>query len=212
MELFDLRNEYKLKTLDESDVLPNPGNQFKIWMEESMNARVNEPNAMSLATCTRDGSPSVRMVLLKSFDENGFSFFTNYESKKGIHLLENHYAALMFYWPELERQVRIEGRVEKLPAIESDRYFQFRPYGSRLGAWASRQSKLIPSRKYLEEQHEAFLAQFKDQTEIPRPPTWGGYIVKPFYYEFWQGRENRLHDRIEYVHSSTGWEIRRLAP
>jgi pyridoxamine 5'-phosphate oxidase len=211
MDLYELRNEYMLKTLDETGVNPSPIEQFKAWFEEAQLAKVYEPNAMSIATSTKDGIPSTRMLLLKSVNEKGFTFFTNYLSKKGKHLNENPNACLLFFWGELERQVRIEGVVEKLTAEESDKYFQTRPIGSRLGAWVSPQSEVISGRDVLDKKHHEFRVLHKHD-EIPRPQHWGGYILIPYIIEFWQGRENRLHDRIEYYFDNDSWKTRRLAP
>jgi pyridoxamine 5'-phosphate oxidase len=211
MDFYDIRNEYMLKTLDEADVSKSPFKQMNEWMGEAISSKIYEPNVMTLATADKNGKPSARMVLLKSFDEKGFVFFTNYESKKGNQLTDNPYAALIFYWSELERQVRIEGTVEKLISAESDKYFKTRPAGSRLGAWASPQSKYIPNRTYLENLHFKFREKFRND-KIPRPDNWGGYILKANLFEFWQGRANRLHDRIEYLWEQNSWTIKRLAP
>ena len=188
-----LRKDYRLKTLNEEDVAATAIQQFSRWWEEAVTSQIDEVNAMTLATATPDGIPSARIVLLKSFDEAGFTFFTNYNSAKGKMLEDNAKAALVFFWKELERQIRIEGNVSKLNSEDSDAYFNSRPVGSRIGAWASPQSQVIPSRHVLEHNVEKYVEQFKEG--IPRPPHWGGYVVKPAKVEFWQGRSNRLHDR-----------------
>ncbi|TKK71678.1 pyridoxamine 5'-phosphate oxidase [Ilyomonas limi] len=207
-----LRKDYRLKTLNEEDVATTAIQQFGRWWTEAVTSEIDEVNAMTLATATPNGIPSARIVLLKSFDETGFTFFTNYNSVKGKMLEANAKAALVFFWKELERQVRIEGDVVKLSSEESDTYFNSRPVGSRIGAWASPQSAVIPSRHVLEENVEQYVAQFKEG--IPRPPHWGGYIVKPLKVEFWQGRSNRLHDRILYTlqPGNNTWKVERLAP
>lgn len=200
-----------LQTLDESSVAADAIEQFTIWWNEAVNSNIHEVNAMTLATATKEGIPSARTVLLKDYDECGFVFFTNYNSSKGNELELNPYAALVFFWKELERQVRIQGSVEKTSSEESDAYFSSRPIGSRIGAWASPQSMVIENRKILEEKFELYTTEFNG--EIPRPPHWGGYRVMPAVIEFWQGRSSRLHDRIRYTKQSTGaWKIERLAP
>lgn len=209
--LFDLRRDFTLKVLDEADLLPDPMELFKLWLDEAISVKVMEPNAMNLATADKDGRPSSRIVLLKQLKPDGFVFFTNYASKKAKQISENKYCALNFVWHELERQVRVEGIVEKVSETESDLYFEMRPSKSKLGAWASPQSKVIPSRSYLEELMVDFSSRFKE-IEIPRPQNWGGYILKPHLIEFWQGRSNRLHDRIQYLLTEKGWHMERLAP
>jgi pyridoxamine 5'-phosphate oxidase len=212
MSIADIRKDYSLQTLDENDVASNPIDQFTKWWKEAVSSDIDEVNAMTLATVSSEGIPAARIVLLKGYDKNGFVFFTNYESKKGQDLLTHPLAALVFFWKELERQVRISGRVEKVSAEESDAYFQSRPEGSRLGAWASPQSKAINNRQVIEEQLAAYQQTYHLQP-IPRPPHWGGYRVVPDTIEFWQGRSSRLHDRIQYKLDSVGiWEITRLAP
>ncbi len=207
----DIRKDYRLHALDESDIAGDAIEQFSRWWSEAVNSDIDEVNAMTLATSTRDGKPSARIVLLKGFDENGFVFFTNYESSKGKELAENPFAALTFFWKEIERQVRIEGAVEKVDASESDAYFFSRPEGSRIGAWASPQSCIIENRNVLEENVAYYAKEFKNS--IPRPPHWGGYRVMPLKIEFWQGRSNRLHDRIVYTKTVEGsWKADRLAP
>jgi len=211
MDIFDIRKEFTLKALDEKDISNDPLSQFEVWYEEASRSQVQEPNAMCLATTGTDMKPSARMVLLKQVKDNGFVFFTNYDSKKALQIEQNSYCALTFAWIELERQVRIEGSVEKLSPEDSDAYFERRPAASRLGAWASPQSEVIPDRKYLESLVEKFEKEFPGDV-IPRPENWGGYIVKPVLIEFWQGRPNRLHDRIQYSFDNGKWIIKRLAP
>jgi pyridoxamine 5'-phosphate oxidase len=206
-----LRKEYTRAGLAESDANPDPIAQFRRWFDDALAAGLREPNAMTLATATPDGRPSARVVLLKGFDERGFVFYTNYEGRKGEELEENPYCALVFYWAELERQVRVEGRVSRVPKRESDEYFGSRPRGSRLGAWASEQSRPVGGREVLEERLRALEAEYEAR-EVPRPPFWGGYRVEPEVIEFWQGRENRLHDRLVYRRSSGGWGRERLQP
>lgn len=210
-ELNSLRKEYSLKSLSETEVKPTPFDQFDQWMREAVDVKLPEPNAMTLATSTFEGKPSARVVLLKHYSAEGFSFFTNYESRKAKQLLQNPYAALVFYWPELERQVRIEGKVQKASDAQSDQYFKTRPEGSKIGAWASPQSAVIPNRKYLERLMADFEEEFKGKP-IKRPPNWGGYVLVPTLFEFWQGRPNRLHDRIQYTLINNVWKIERLAP
>ena len=207
----DLRRNYKLKSLDQKDVLENPFEQFSMWFEEAMKSQLPEPNAMILATASKDGAPSVRALLLKGFDENGFIFYTNYESRKGKELTENNRASILFFWQELERQVRLEGTVSKISAEESKKYFDTRPYKSRLGAWASQQSTVIPNRFLIVKKFLKYFTKFHSR-DIPLPPYWGGYILKPVNFEFWQGRANRLHDRVRYRLENNNWIIERLSP
>jgi pyridoxamine 5'-phosphate oxidase len=207
-----LRRDYALMSLSESDVDADPIVQFTRWFEQALAGEITEPNAMTVATATRDGIPSARMVLLKGFDERGFVFYTNYESQKGRELAENPVAALVFHWVELHRQVRVAGVVERVSAEESDAYFQSRPRGSRLGAWVSHQSAVLTGREELEVRLAALVAQY-GEGEIPLPPYWGGYRVIPASVEFWQGRPSRLHDRLRYSRRpDDSWRIERLSP
>lgn len=210
MKIADIRNEYALKRLDEEDVDPDPFRQFHAWLAEAIEARVPEPTAMTLATVDVPGRPSARIMLLKALDERGFVFYTNFESRKGAELASRPHAALTFFWKELERQARIEGAVEKVSAAEADEYFASRPLGSRIGACASTQSAEIESRQWLEARVKATETRYGDNP--PRPPHWGGYRVIPAWLEFWQGRQNRLHDRIAYTKTDDGWKITRLSP
>jgi pyridoxamine 5'-phosphate oxidase len=207
----NLRKEYTRAGMHEADMDPDPVVQFRAWFENVIEADLHEPNAMILATATRDGRPSARTVLLKGYDEHGFVFYTNYEGRKASDLEANPACALLFYWGELERQVRIEGRAVRLSGEESDAYFASRPRGSRLGAWASEQSRPVEDRSILEERVKALEAEYEGR-EIPRPPFWGGYRVEPDTIEFWQGRENRLHDRLVYGRIGGGWKMQRLQP
>jgi len=206
-----IRKDYKLKSLLEADVQQHPVTQFSVWWDEAVKSDITEVNAMTLATCNVDGKPSARIVLLKGFTNEGFVFYTNYQSSKGNHLKSNPYAALVFFWKELERQVRIEGAVEKISQAESNSYFQSRPTGSKIGAWASAQSSTVANRETIEENYLNYLNNFNTQ-HIARPPYWGGYIVKPEKIEFWQGRSSRLHDRILYTKHNEEWKIERLSP
>ena len=206
------RYEHVGKGLRRSDLDPNPIGQFANWFTAAIEAGIGDVNAMSLATADRYARPSVRIVLLKSFDQDGFVFFTNYESAKGKQLEVNPYAALGFYWIELDRQIRISGKVEKTSRQESQVYFRSRPVGSQLGAWASRQSEIIDARRVLDARMAEMTERFGDKL-IPLPPHWGGYRLKPDKMEFWQGRPNRLHDRFRYMRQPNGsWQIDRLAP
>jgi len=208
----ELRKDYTLEDLHESQINPDPFIQFQTWFTQALEAQLPEPNAMTLATTTLDGKPSARMVLLKDFDARGFVFFTNYNSRKGQELTVNPQAALVFWWAELERQVRITGLVEQVSEIESDKYFYARPANNRLGAWASNQSEVIKSREELEQRWQQFQHQYVNQ-EIPRPPHWGGLRVVPSEIEFWQGRPSRLHDRLLYrCGDGDIWKIERLSP
>jgi pyridoxamine 5'-phosphate oxidase len=207
-----MRQEYSVGGLSEDQAGTDPFALFHLWFEQAVAAGVHEPNAFVLATATPEGRPSARLVLLKMLDDRGFAFFTNYDSRKGREMADNPSVALVFPWHALERQVRIEGTVEVVTPAESDNYFMTRPLGSRLGAWASAQSREIPDRAFLEAQHAALMAKYPDGN-VPRPPNWGGYRVLPHVFEFWQGRPSRLHDRIQFTRRQGGsWSRRRLAP
>lgn len=211
MELADIRKDYRLKVLDENQINGDPLKQFENWLNEAIEAKVNEPTAMVLATATPEGVPSSRVVLLKALSDDGFGFFTNYSSRKGEEIAINQKVALLFHWPELERQVRIEGVATRTSAQVSDEYFHRRPFESRLSAVISNQSQVVPDREYLEKLWEG--QQFKSiENMIDRPSFWGGYRIEPFRIEFWQGRSNRLHDRILFSREGAGWVISRLAP
>lgn len=208
----NLRQDYRSASLDESEVAENPYQQFEKWFQEALNAQVAEPNAMTLATTTANCVPSARIVLLKEFTDEGFVFYTNYNSKKGREIAESPFAALVFFWPDLERQIRIEGVVETVSEEESDAYFKSRPRGSQLGALTSPQSEMIPNRSYLEDKLAKLTEKYKEK-DIQRPEHWGGYRVIPNRIEFWQGRSSRLHDRILYVQEKDqSWRFERLAP
>ena len=209
-DLSFIRNDYRQGELDETHVHADPMMQFGTWMEQAINAGIEEPTAMTLATATADGIPSARMVLLKGFDERGFSFFTNYLSRKGRELDSNPAAALVFFWKELERQVRIEGRVVKISPEQSDEYFSSRPEESQVNAIISPQSENISSRAHLEDLREYYLKNHEGPHK--RPKKWGGYCLVPVAIEFWQGRPGRMHDRILYSVAANGWKIERLAP
>jgi len=211
MELADIRRDYRLKALDENQIKHDPFQQFEMWLNEAFEANANEPTAMMLATATNNGVPSARIVLLKAFSEKGFGFFTNYDSRKGSEIATNQRVALLFHWPELERQVRIEGKSIKTSDRISDIYFNTRPYESRLSAVISNQSQVVPNREYLEKLWEE-QQNNRIGNEVLRPPFWGGYMVEPFRIEFWQGRPNRLHDRILFSRNQNNWDISRLAP
>jgi pyridoxamine 5'-phosphate oxidase len=211
MSISDLRRDYAHATLDERDVDPDPFVELARWLEQALAARVHEPNAMTLATATRDGAPSARIVLLRGCDARGLTFFTDYRSRKGAELSDNPRCALVFYWPDLERQVRITGAVERLTAAESEAYYRSRPQGSQLGAWASHQSAPIASRAVLEERLREVAERFADG-EVPLPAHWGGFRVVPEQFEFWQGRPSRLHDRIRYTLDDGVWRRDRLSP
>ena len=207
-----IRKVYQLESLLEKDLDPDPMKQFANWWQHALESKIEEPNAMTLATCSASGRPSARIVLLKGIENNGFVFFTNYLSRKGTEIHDNPFVSLLFFWKELERQVRIEGKITRVPAKESDEYFSSRPKESRIGAWSSPQSRVIESREILQKNVEKYNAQFAEGI-IPRPEFWGGYQVQPDRIEFWQGRPGRLHDRLRYaLDENNTWKIERLAP
>jgi len=210
MDLHAIRQDYSKQELSEAQCLADPIEQFELWLNEAMAAQVNEPTAMNVATVGADNRPTNRVVLLKEVNPQGFVFFTNYASRKGQALAQHPFAALTFFWPELERQVRIEGKAVKIPAEQSDKYFATRPYTSRIGAWASEQSAVISNYKSL--LAKAALVAAKHPLNVPRPDYWGGYLVVPETVEFWQGRPSRLHDRIRYRKESDNWVRERLSP
>ena len=211
-EIANIRKDYSTQSLLETDVELNPIDQFQKWWSEAIKSEIDEVNAMTLATASSDGMPSARIMLLKGFDKKGFVFFTNYKSYKAMHLEENPKACLVFFWKELERQVRITGLVKRLSEKESDEYFYSRPVGSQIGAWASNQSQVIENREWLQNRVHQLTEEFKEK-ELKRPPHWGGYVVTPVIIEFWQGRPSRLHDRIQYTLEEDGnWKIERLSP
>ena len=205
-----LRKEYKLHSLDENAVASNPITQFRIWFNEALETDILEPNAMFLATVSKEGQPSGRIVLLKDIEENGFVFYTNYQSRKAEQISENQRVSLTFFWADLERQVRIEGTTHKVSEAKSSEYFLSRPHGSQIGAWASPQSKKV-TKKELEDLFAKYEKEFS-QKPMEKPPHWGGYLVVPHYVEFWQGRPSRMHDRICYQLENEGWAIQRIAP
>lgn len=214
MDLFEFRREYLLGGLRREDLDDNPFVQFGIWFKHACECNVKEPNAMAVSTVNANGEPSSRIVLLKSWDESGFVFYTNYESSKASDISVNPEVSALFFWPDLERQIRINGAASKVSAAESLRYFLTRPFGSRIGAWVSHQSSIITSRSLLEMQFDKMKRKFANG-RVPLPDFWGGFRIRPRYFEFWQGRENRLHDRFGYVKSDCGgnsWKIERLAP
>ncbi len=206
-----IRHDYSQRTLDAETAKSNPYEQFEIWLAEAIENNIFEPNAMVLATASKNGKPSARIVLLRGFGADGFTFYTNYDSRKAFEIEENPQASLLFYWAEIERQVRIEGTMSRAGEEVSDRYFASRPRESQIGAWVSPQSKVIENRDFLERKF-AELAEKWETNQITRPPNWGGYILRPDAFEFWQGRDNRLHDRLFYAKTENGWEARRLAP
>lgn len=210
-QISSLRKEYTHSKLSKESIHKNPFTQFKVWFDEAVKSEIEEPNAMTLATADKNGFPSARIVLLKDFDEGGFTFFTNYISRKGRELSQNPHASLLFFWKELERQVRIEGLAEKLSRQESDEYFNQRPFESQIGSMASVQSEVIPDREYIENKFESLKNEYSGKKPF-MPLDWGGFLVIPFRFEFWQGRENRLHDRILFEKSGNDWKISRLSP
>lgn len=207
-----IRKDYQLQQLDEAHAATDAISQFNNWWQDAIKSNIEDVNACTLATASSNAKPSARIVLLKGFDQNGFVFFTNYQSHKGRELDENPQACMVFYWKELERQIRIEGLVQKVAATESDDYFLSRPTGSQLGAWASPQSTVITNRQQIEENVKKYEAEFENKP-VTRPEHWGGYLLQPQLLEFWQGRSNRLHDRLQYNLQANGdWQICRLAP
>lgn len=210
--LRDIRKHYEFAVLLEKDLEKNPFDQFRNWLEVALKSDEEEPTAMVLSTVDKQHKPQSRIVLLKDFISDGLVFYTNYVGNKAGQLTDNPYVSVLFFWQSLERQVRISGKVEKVPDEVSEEYFKSRPIDSRLGAWASEQSKVIPSAEYLSDQYEYFKQKFGE--DVPRPPHWGGYLIKPENFEFWQGRPNRLHDRIFYSQDDTeqNWKIERLSP
>lgn len=209
-EIQNLRRQYSKSTLSASSVSKDPFKQFEKWFQDVLKSGFLEPNAMTLATATKAGKPSARIVLLKGIHDNGFVFYTNYKSKKGKEIEENPYGSLLFYWDKLERQIRIEGTIEKVSQKESEEYFNTRPYKSRVGAWASKQSSVIESRSAIVKEFLKYMMKFKNH--VPLPDVWGGYRLIPDSFEFWQGRPNRLHDRVRYSKNKSSWKIERLAP
>jgi pyridoxamine-phosphate oxidase len=212
----DLRVDYKLDTLERKDLADSPIQQFERWFQQAQEADQLEPNAMTLATVDEKGMPAARIVLLKGMDEEGFRFYTNYDSEKGQEIAKNPQVALVFFWGSLQRQVRILGTAERLTEAASTTYFQSRPKGSQIGAWASPQSRVVPNRQVLEEAAAALEEKYADAAQLPKPSNWGGYIVRPYQIEFWQGRSSRLHDRLRYtltdLEPKKEWKIERLAP
>lgn len=207
-----IRRDYMLRSLSQTDMDSNPIDMFSKWFDEAVTAAIPDVNAMSLATCGNDGQPTSRVVLLKGVENDGFVFYTNYESAKGQQMMENNRVGLCFYWTELERQVRIDGVVDKVSREASEKYFKSRPYESQVGAWASHQSEIVQSREQLEAQFKDMLQEYPETKDVPLPPFWGGYIVKPTRFEFWQGRASRLHDRFEYALNEQEWVLSRLSP
>jgi pyridoxamine 5'-phosphate oxidase len=210
-QILQLRKEYAQASLEIKDVSENPIEQFRSWFDQAMKSGIIEPYAMNISTVDSENRPSSRIVLLRDVNENGFVFYTNYLSRKAKEIKEKNFGAINFFWPELERQIRIKGELEKVSTKVSDDYFALRPRGSQIGAWASPQSSKIESREILEQNEKYFTEKFQNQA-VPRPENWGGYLLKPDYFEFWQGRENRLHDRVSYEKKEDNWVIFRLAP
>lgn len=210
----DIREEYTLDSLLEAQMKASPIKQFELWFGQALKSEVMEPNAMVLSTVSSEGRPSSRVVLLKDFDDSGFVFFTNYQSRKGRELDLNPVGSILFFWPELQRQIRIEGNIRRIPADQSTAYFQSRPRGNQLGAWASPQSEKVPDREFLEQKLEEMMQQFENQEQLPKPDHWGGYVLEPISMEFWQGRGSRMHDRIVYLQNPVDntWNFHRLAP
>lgn len=211
MDLDKIRMEYNLGKLDINDLPPDPFRLFRSWLDAALNSGEPEPTAMVVSTINQEGFPQSRVVLLKSADNTGFTFFTNYQSNKGQEIEANSKTAMLFFWPQLQRQVRITGFAQRVDRPETEQYFISRPEGSRIGAWASDQSREIPSREYLEEKYRKYLELYRNRN-IPVPPHWGGFRVNPVGYEFWQGRESRLHDRFIYQQEGETWKIKRLSP
>lgn len=211
-EIAAIREDYVKSSLSESEVQKNPIEQFQKWFDEAMSSQVTEPTAMVLSTVAENGCPSSRVVLLKDIKAEGLSFFTNYNSRKGQEIIQNPRVSALFFWPELQRQVRFEAEVEKLPKADSDEYFSIRPRGSQIGAIASPQSAIIPDRETLEKRVAEVEKEMENVTDVPRPEFWGGFLLKPVRVEFWQGRGSRLHDRIVYIKDHADWTINRLAP
>lgn len=209
--IYDLRNDYQTKSLDRESARKNPFEQFELWLSEAIAEAVEEPNAVTLTTATASAKPSARIVLLRGFDRKGFVFFTNYDSQKGFEIAENPQASLLFYWARLERQVRIEGLITKASRKVSTEYFASRPRESQIGAWASAQSSVIRNRRELEEKLKELEKRFAGKN-VPCPEFWGGYVLKPDQFEFWQGRASRLHDRLRYAKTKSAWKIERLSP
>jgi pyridoxamine 5'-phosphate oxidase len=209
--LRDIRTNYEKFELTEQGIEKNPVIQLRLWLERAISEKENEPTAMILSTLDEWGNPESRVVLLKELRDDGLVFYTNYQSKKGRQIAENQHVSVVFFWPGMERQVRIKGKAEKLSDAESVDYFKSRPVDSQLGAWASPQSQIIRSREVLDQNYNHFQEQFKNR-EIEKPPHWGGFLIRPLYFEFWQGRSNRLHDRIEFLPEGKSWKINRLAP